>query len=286
MPPSPLALATVTSPAFLPGTIVLLDSFLRHHPGFTGELVVFHEALPPPMQAILAAFPRLRLHPISDALSARLDDLTRAVPRLQRRRARFFSLETFRLKDYERVLFCDSDVFFRAGVDELFALEPELIGCGEQTYYTGEGRDRRTYAVRPAPERKPAACLQGPFNAGFLLVRQTLLRDDVYAGLLGHLDPGAWQLPELKHTDQFVLNRYFEGRLHFVDPVYNYLLPYADAIRRACGRTLAEARVLHFNGRPKPWEPTPPAGPDADERGAAVQEWRRAFDAARASGRW
>ena len=37
---------TATTERFVPGTLVALGSFLKHHPGFGGDLVVVHDALP------------------------------------------------------------------------------------------------------------------------------------------------------------------------------------------------------------------------------------------------
>ena len=38
-----VCLATATTERFVPGTLVLIGSFLRHHPGFDGDVVVVHD---------------------------------------------------------------------------------------------------------------------------------------------------------------------------------------------------------------------------------------------------
>ena len=41
-----ICLATATTEHFVPGTLVMIGTFLEHHPGFEGDVVVFHDALP------------------------------------------------------------------------------------------------------------------------------------------------------------------------------------------------------------------------------------------------
>jgi lipopolysaccharide biosynthesis glycosyltransferase len=57
----------------------------------------------------------------------------------------------------------------------------------------------------------------------------------------------------MKLADQVVLNLYFAGQQHLVSGEYNYLLAHQAPISEREGLGLAGARVLHFNGRHKPW---------------------------------
>ncbi len=43
---SGVCLATATTEPFVPGALVMLGSFLAHHPRFDGDLVIIHDALP------------------------------------------------------------------------------------------------------------------------------------------------------------------------------------------------------------------------------------------------
>ena len=57
-----LCLATVTTEAFVPGTLVMLHSFLKVNPWFEGDLVIIHDGLEPTAhQSLVACFERLRL---------------------------------------------------------------------------------------------------------------------------------------------------------------------------------------------------------------------------------
>ena len=54
--PPKVCLATATTERFMPGTLVLIGSFLRRHPGFAGDVVVVHDdGLPETLREVLAA---------------------------------------------------------------------------------------------------------------------------------------------------------------------------------------------------------------------------------------
>ena len=64
--PPKVCLATATTERFVPGTLVLIGSFLRRHPGFAGDIVVVHDrGLPESLREVLAAtFDGVRFHPV------------------------------------------------------------------------------------------------------------------------------------------------------------------------------------------------------------------------------
>ena len=244
--------ATVTTPSFLPGTLVTLGSFLSRHPGFAGDLVVIHDGLPESAREPLAALPRLRFERVSPALRGRLKRLCAACPRLRSRNARFYSLDAFRLKGYRKVLFCDSDLLFRRPVDDLFGRREALLCCGDGPYYRGHRRNAATFLETGDPAGPGA--LDRTFNAGFLLIDAALLGGRDYDGLLSLLAPEGWSGVVAGQTDQIVYNRYFAGRQTLLGPTYNYLLAHARNIRERERLSADEARVLHFNMRAKPWQ--------------------------------
>ena len=244
--------ATVTTPSFLPGTLVALGSFLSRHPRFTGDLVVIHDGLPEAARDALSALPRLRFEPVSAVLRGRLDRLRAARPELGPRLARFHSLEAFRLNGYRKVLFCDSDLLFRRPVDELFDRPEALLCCGDGPFYRGNRRDSRTFLERAGPAGP--GMLHRTFNAGFLLIDAALLDGRDYAGLLSLVTPEGWRGVAAQQTDQIIYNRHFAGRQTLLGPTYNYLLAHARDIRDSEGLKAGEASVLHFNMRAKPWQ--------------------------------
>ncbi len=88
-----------------------------------------------------------------------------------------------------------------------------------------------------------------------MLIDRQLLQEHHYTNLLVLLSAKTWQQTQTAHTDQLLYNLYFAGEQTLVNSAYNYLLAYRAAIYAKEGRRLSEARVLHFNGPIKPWQP-------------------------------
>ena len=96
-------LLTATTDGFLPGTLVMLHSFLKHHPNFDGDIVVIEDGLSDASREILAAsFRQLRFEPVSSAMRERVARLCAQRPELSARKASFHFLEAFRLGGYRR----------------------------------------------------------------------------------------------------------------------------------------------------------------------------------------
>ena len=132
--PAKVCLATATTERYVPGTLVLIGSFLRRHPGFAGDIVVVHDAgLPESLREVLAdVFDGVRFHPVSPELVDRAKSVQAALPQRDFTPERLFALEAFRLGGYRKVLFCDSDLLFRAPVDALFDAPHALLCCGDK----------------------------------------------------------------------------------------------------------------------------------------------------------
>ena len=238
-------LFTVTTERFVPGTLVMLDTFLEHHPRFGGDIVIVHDGLPEALRRALAeSFGRVRFEPVSGELRERLERLA-ALPVFRNRLPNFYFLEAFRLGGYRKMLYCDSDLLFRAPVGELFDSEEVLLCCRDRvSLRAGEGI---------GGSREGAPALVETFNGGFLIIDGQLRGGHCYADLLAMLSPETWLDTGSPHTDQLLLNRYFAGRQTLVSSTYNYLLGSAGAIRAREDLDAESAKVLHFNYRIKPW---------------------------------
>ena len=256
-PSAKVCLATATTERFVPGTLVLIGSFLQRHPGFAGDVVVVHDAgLPESLREVLAdVFDGVRFHAVSPELVDRAQSVQAALPQRDFTPERLFALEAFRLGGYRKVLFCDSDLLFRAPVDSLFDSPHALLCCGDKAHLEGRHRDAATFLpVRPG--RRPAGgVLQRTFNSGFLLFDGALAGDACYADLLAMVSPETWSGSATGYTDQLLLNRYFAGRQTLLSSTYNFLLASAPAIRAREGVDVESARVLHYVKAVKPWLP-------------------------------
>ncbi len=249
-----VCLALAATRNFLPGAIVAAHSFLAHHPGFGGGMVLFHDGLPAQSCAALArACPKLRLEPVRPALRRRLDAFADS-PLGVRRLSDFYCLEAFRIAGYRKVLYCDSDLLFRRSVRELFDRREALICCGDLVSVSGQCRDAVSFQPLDSPDLAGAGgALERTFNSGLLLIDEALTGERAYAELLGLVTPDTWRGTDTIHTDQLLLNRHFAGRQSLVSSTYNYPLQMRDAILAREGLAPADAKVLHFNGPVKPW---------------------------------
>ena len=251
--PAPVCFATVATESFVPGAVVAIGSFRRHHPDFDGDVVVLHDDLPQYQRERLhAACGDIRFEPASVELRQRLNVLGAAQPPLAHRLGEFLCLEAFRLSGYRKVLYYDSDVLFQASVAELFRSPSLLLGRGDEAWLRGQCRDAATFA--PTPD--PSGALLRTFGSGFLLIDGKLLTGARhYEALLAQVTPAAWRANATQHTDQFVLNRHFAGQQTLVDWRYDFVVPMAGEIHTRTGWRVADAKALHFAGPVKPWVP-------------------------------
>ena len=204
---------TATTERFVPGTLVTLRSFLKHHPHFAGDLIVVHGALPAALRRHLSeACGAARFEQISPELRERLVALRAVRPEFAARLGQFYSLEAFRLHGYRKVLFYDSDVLFQASVDELFAAPKPLLCCGDDVFLRGGRRAAATFAPLPPGQALGAAgALDRSFGAGFLLIDEQVIVAGCYAALLSLVTIETWRGTVTTHADQLILNRYFAG---------------------------------------------------------------------------
>ena len=245
---------TATTENFVPGTLVTLGSFLKHHPGFDGDLVVVHDDLPQKHQRHLAAIsPAVRFEPVSAELRGRLAALSAARPDLAGRLGQFYSLEAFRLRGYRKVLYYDSDVLFQSSVADLFDSPAALLCCADGVHLRGLRRDAATFA--PVPAAESTGVIEGTFGAGFMLIDSKLVEENAYEALLALVAPETWRGTATHHTDQLVLNRCFGGRQTLVGSTYDFVLERAVLIKAREGVDVEDAKALHFTGATKPWMP-------------------------------
>ncbi len=254
---SKICFATATTENFLPGTLVAVGSFLKHHPDVDVDVVVIHDGLDERQRASLAALSdRVRFVSVSSELRERLARVGAALPRFAGRLSEFHQLEAYRLTGYRKLLLCDGDLLFRQPIRELFDSQDALLCCGEFAYLSGRCLDAATFALLDDPAHAcPAGALDSTFNDGFLCIDASLTGEGCYADLLSMLTPESWRGSDTFHTKQFLQNRYFAGRQTLIGSTYNFVLRHADLILAREGLTARDAKVLHFNLPVKPWMP-------------------------------
>ena len=252
-----ICFATATTPDFLPGTLVTVGSFLKHHSDVDVDVVIIHDGIDEQQRAPLAALSdRVRFMSVSSELRERLARVGAALPRFAKRLSEFYQLEAYRLTGYSKLLLCDGDLLFCQPIHELFASQDGLLCCGEFAYLSGRCRDPATFALLDDPAHAgPAGALDSTFNDGFLLIGASLVGERAYTDLLCMLTPDTWHGSDTSHTKQFLHNRYFAGRQTLVTSLYNFVLGHAGLITAREGLAARDAKVLHFNLPVKPWMP-------------------------------
>ena len=259
-PQAKVCLATATTADYLPGTLVTVGSFLKHHPDFDGDVVIIHDGLDERQCAYLGALSdRVRFVPVSAELRERLARIGAALRRFAPVLNHLHAFEAYRLTGYRKLLLCDSDLLFRRPIGELFDSEDALLCCGCGVYLDGRRRDPATFLPLGDSDlpllSSPEGSLDRTFNDGFLLIDAALVGEGTYADLLSMVTPETWRNTSTSHLKQFLHNRYFAGRQTLISSTYNFLLRYADLIAAREGLTARDAKVLHFNLSSRPWIP-------------------------------
>jgi lipopolysaccharide biosynthesis glycosyltransferase len=266
----------VTDEGFLPGTVVLLSSFLHHNPWFIGDIVIIHDGLPEASRARLDRFPNMRWHAIGNELKDRLTALAAARPKLAVKLPNLFSLEAFNLPDYEWVLKLDSDVLCTGSAAGLAGIDGALLASPDQAYFRDKVRHRRTYVPQHKSLGAPDKVYAMTFNVGVFLLRPGQLGPRVYADLTERIHEDTWSMVRTGHSDSVVLNEQFRDAWTPLPENYHYVIS-RDAARYKRERiSLSEAVFLHYIGRPKPWQAEAAGAIDAERRGA-FELWEQAW---------
>lgn len=254
--PGTYCLATVTTSSFLPGTMVLLSSFLETNFWFKGDIVIFADtdALTQEEQALLSLFKNVKMTPISPPLLKSVAQMMTVNPSISGKNAHFYSLEAFNLTGYEKVLFCDSDLLFLDSIEPLFSQHHPLICGGDGAYYQGLVRNKISFAVGQSTD--PENEFNNTFNAGLMLIDKSLISHETYADLVDLTQPKYWMDKTTPHTDQRIFNQYFAGKQHIIEASYNYLFTHRHSIEAMHPCDFQDIKVLHFNGPNKPWRLT------------------------------
>lgn len=167
-------LFTTTTESFTSGVFVMIGTFLKHDPGFDGDVVIVHDRLPDAHRDVLsAASDRVRFEAVSFELRARLASLGAADPAFRAKLPTFFLLEAFRPSGYRRVLCCDADLLFRAPVAELFDADEMLICCCDLVFcraWSGTPRPSPPHPQEGAHHAPRPEVIEGTFNSGFLVI--------------------------------------------------------------------------------------------------------------------
>lgn len=245
-----IALVTVSSENYVQWSMVMIYSFLKSNPWFKGDLVIIGDDLSDQSIANLNIFPGIIIEKPSVLLNEKLEQLCSDLPDFKSRIARFYSLEVFRLHDYDRILFLDSDMIVIKDVSELFQLPANLYASLE--WFSGKGRRISDFEISD-PACIPGDFIEQPVNSGFLMMSRNFTHPDMYQSLVDSIGSSHWINSKTQLTDQLIINKFFNHRFCILDARYNYRPKNAAGIFRKEKVTFEDASIIHFILKAKPW---------------------------------
>ena len=267
------ALVTVSTPAFLPGTAVMLRSFLDHNPWFSGDVILLTDEVVPELRDSLTAIYPVQFRLIGEAILRNGERVRRAVTDRAILPVRFFAMELFAIEGYDRLLYLDSDVLVRADCRPLFERRELLVAAGDGFHYRDKvrtGPDYRPHKLRWWQSRKNY--WGGLFNAGIVSLDGAFPGPANYRALADMIDPKYFSHGVRRFHNQKLLNIYFKGKATLMPADWNYRLGMADHILEKDGVRFEDAKIIHYTAKRKPWMPE-----QAEGRLAAGGDYQTAF---------
>jgi len=87
-----------------------------------------------------------------------------------------------------------------------------------------------------------------------MLFGTNIMSEEFNGDILELLGPKTWSEIQAPFTDQIIFNLHFKERHIIVDAKYNYLVSHRSVINSKKKIPLKDLKVLHFNGKTKPWD--------------------------------
>ena len=243
-----LALMTVTDSGFLLGTKVLLYSFYKYNPWFSGDCIIIETDLTDQEKAELGIFPNVVFQRPSAALVSRIQILAEYWPIAIKGEKQFYSLEAFRFMEYEKVLYLDSDILCVGDLSPIFSMKVEypLFAVPDVLAKRGQIREKDTFIPRSNNDITSSKVYYKSFNSGVFMVHVNSLNPSCYLELVKAISPILFSFNETRHTDQYVLNQYFQNNVGFLPDKYNFLVHLEPEKRQSDDMMIDDIRILHY----------------------------------------
>ena len=248
------AVVTICTPNFIPGTIVMMHSFLQYNPWFQGDFIVLTDQVSEEMRESLSSFANVKYRIVGEELLARSRTVAAADETGKIFESHFYSLELFNIYGYDKLFYVDSDMLILGSFLPLFDMEAEMICVGDGVYYKGELRDGASYNKRnPKLWEQKSKFWGDNFNAGLILFDGKMANEKHYQELTEMVKIEGYSSQAMRLQDQMIQNIYFRGRYTLVSAKYNYRMGIGTEIKEKDGVDLADAVVIHYTARRKPW---------------------------------
>jgi len=245
-------LVTVTSADYVQWSLTMIYSFQKSNDWFTGDIILICNHLPEELKQRFAVFRNVGFLQPSDLLLDKIEDLCTHLPAFTRMASMFYSLETFNLTGYDKVLFLDSDMLVVKPIKEVFETQETFLASAESCWYFGKGRCCDTYESVVNCE-SPDLFMQNPINSGFMVINEQHINKRNYDTLIEMISPELWANKNTFHADQLIINLFFKDQITLCDARYNYRPTLANEIRAKDGIDLEDAKIVHYYRQYKPW---------------------------------
>lgn len=250
------AVVTISTPTFIPGTLVMVHSFLKYNPWFEGDFIVLTDEVTEEMEKHLTHYPQLKFRIIGDQLLENSRAVAEADETGRIYESHFYSLELFNIQGYDKLFYVDSDMLILGSFEELFAMEDKMICVGDGVFYKDELRNGASYEKRqPKLWERKGKFWGDNFNAGLILFDGSMANEKHYRELTDMVTTEGYSTEAMRLQDQMMQNIYFRGQYTLVSAKYNYRMGIQEQILEKDGVTMEDAVVIHYTARRKPWFP-------------------------------
>lgn len=243
-----ICLATVTSRSYWKGTRTMLASFLRYNPWFEGDIVLITDQ----KEEIQRSAGQEKIHAIvigpGKDLKRRIAQISDLDGINSSHLRRLYVFEIFRLWQYDRVIYYDSDMVHINTTDASDFFSGDFVAVRDPWYFRGFCRNRNTLEKVPIVHNAQEV-YQNFFNSGFLSVGKRFLSNDSYNELINKIEIIMYKNLSDRLLDEPILNAVFEGKVSLISVSYNCPIHLITE-----GIIQDQVSVLHFTGKNKPWK--------------------------------
>ena len=166
----------------------------------------------------------------------------------------------FIMKNYEKVLYLDSDVCVNKDITELFDIQFNdkqiLVVKDSISPVLAQNKKRLKYMIRTLNLKNP----ENYFNSGMIMFNNNNIDKEFYKNEILR----AFNIKDLLYPDQDILNVVFENKIKLIPTKWNYLyaepvwgMHYLNLITGEYKKDFLEARknpyIIHYCSPRKPW---------------------------------
>jgi len=247
-----ICISTIVTPDFIPGTLVMLDSFLRHNKWFKGDILIYGYNLRDHDRKLLQTFPNIKFLDPDPELVYNIDKIIKERPDYRHKKMMFYSLSLFNITGYDKYIYMDSDAFFTGNIKPLMLQDHGLMCSPDFASYKGFAKNRHTFELERNPDNSESYWFN-TFNSGVLIIDKKLVNREVFEGLLSHLSSENYAGLTKPSADQYLLNLYFRENYYKLPGIYNYRINISREIKHKEGKDIRHAKIIHFPGKKNPW---------------------------------